>query len=205
MTCVHGPPTVAQVDLVPGTEVARAAVGHADIAKVASDITGRNVERPGECDGQMLEVAAHAYPFGKDVERRFGWPGSQVVELNMIVYPITDSNGSLPSLWSRSEELAGDGRHPVDFAIAAVQQKLQNFVRQVLDGVLKRIRSIDYPIFLIPDQTAPCESKRSCRSAESHAAIAKAIRIDAAINLSFGFEIDVFDGRDLGLDRKSVV
>ena len=89
-----------------------------------------------ERDREVREVATDA---GAVDEAAVGGPeriGIRVIEDDMAIDEITDRLDAAPSRRCLPERRPGEVAQTIGVAIAAAQQKNQNFVRQILDVML---------------------------------------------------------------------
>src|SRR5947207_2496872 len=106
MPRVERPPASIQESLEPRAEIHWTRHWRdADVPQIARDISSWNVQRPAERDGEMLEVAADAYPFRVDVERRPRLTGLRITERHLVVNPVTNGLNPRPSARNPAEKL----------------------------------------------------------------------------------------------------
>ena len=192
---VHVPPAAAEPDLIPGAEVAGARGGNAYVADVAGDVAGGDVHAAGECDGEVLIVAADADAFGEDVHGGFGGASHLVIEDNFVVNPIADGGGEGPAGAEMAEEVLGDAAEAVDFAVAAGEEELKGDGGELLDGRFGKVEALQFRIAIGDDDVGSAEADGAGGREETGAVIAEAIEILIEREFGGGFDVgtDVFD------------
>src|ERR1700722_17404703 len=86
MPGVRRPPAIVQVNLKPGAEVhGGVSRRDADVPEISGDVTCGNIHRAAKRHCQVLEIPAHAYAFGKYIERGLGRASMLVAERNLRV------------------------------------------------------------------------------------------------------------------------
>src|SRR6267154_2227225 len=81
----------------------------------------------------MLEIPAHPKAFREDVQGTLRRPGILVSKTDLAVYPITHGLHPCPSRRNPAKQFQCNRRKPVHFAIPAVVEIAQSFMRQFLD------------------------------------------------------------------------
>ena len=134
MAGIASPPAGFEINFKPGAEVhGRRSDDDADVAEVAGGVTRGNIQGAAEGDGQMLEVAADADAFSVDAERGANGIGELVAEDDLAVNPVTNRLNTLPAFGKAAEEFGGGVRQKIDFAVAAIHQKLQDVLREIFN------------------------------------------------------------------------
>src|SRR5205814_4499875 len=94
-----------------------------DVAEKAGRVSGGDVERSQERNGEMLEVAADALPLEVDVVGGLRRSRELVAEGDVRVDPVHHRLHPLPGLGRGAEEIPGDRAQAVDLAVAARQEE----------------------------------------------------------------------------------
>ena len=108
MASIEGPPTIFQVHLKPGTEIhGRRRSGYTNIAEIPGGVARRNVHAAAKTDCEVLEVAADALPFPKDIQSGFGRARELIPKGYMVMDPLHDGLDSRPSGGGVAEKANG--------------------------------------------------------------------------------------------------
>ena len=106
VACVHREPPAAGKDLHPRAEIHGGGIGrHADIAQIAVDVAGGDIERPAQSDGDMCKVAADADALGQRFLRGASWPRKVVAEGDVAVHVIDNGAHSTRIVRQMPEKL----------------------------------------------------------------------------------------------------
>ena len=178
VTGVKGVPLAAQERFEPGAEVHRIRrQWHADVAQITGTVTGRNVQAAAEGDRQVHVIAADAHPLAIDLQRGPIVPGSLIVETNVVMNEVANSLDARPArLRARKQTPRDVLQFAVHFAIAASQQKLQNFLRQILDVVLPGVADLQIGQSAVLDDRVVAKRDVTCRNDGPAAAIAVQVK-----------------------------
>src|SRR5207248_1878572 len=138
---VEGIPLSAQVSLKPRAEIHRAGrYRHADVAQIAGAISSRDVQAAAEGDRQVHVIAADACPLSINPQGRSIGLRLRIIEADMLANEVADRFDSGPTGSGSTKERPGDVLQlAVHLAIAAGQQKQEDFLRQVLHVELRRV------------------------------------------------------------------
>ncbi len=82
---IKSPPGPGEEHLDPGAEIHRIDDRHANIAKMAVDVSRRDVEASAKRHREMSEIPADADPFLEGFERGSGRSRLQIVELDVPI------------------------------------------------------------------------------------------------------------------------
>src|SRR5208282_1113397 len=80
---IECPPRPAEVHLYPSAEIHRIDDGDANVAKMAVDVTSRNVEASAKRHGEMGEIPANSNALAEGFECRSGRPRLHIVKLDV--------------------------------------------------------------------------------------------------------------------------
>jgi CoA-transferase family III len=150
----------------PGAEIHRVDDGHADVAKMAIDVTRGNVEATAESDGEMGEIATDADPLVERLERSASRSGLLIIELDMAVHEVANRLHASPSWRRRSEHVPGRLTQPVGFAIAAAHEIDEALVGQVGDGNFLGVRNEGVELAVVFDRGVAPERQIAHRGDE---------------------------------------
>src|SRR5579859_8132053 len=118
MPRVESIPTVAQIDLEPGTEIHRFGSGwNTDVAKITGTVSGWDIHAATKCDRQMGEVATNAPLFRVCLPSRSCRVCVSIPELNMVIHIIADCLNQRPSLGDVAELRPGERHKKVRLAV----------------------------------------------------------------------------------------
>ena len=152
---IEGPPPIADVHLNPGVEVHRCRQWrHVQVRQVATDIAGRNVQRPAQRDHQVGEVAAHSVAGLEGVLRRPPRTGAAGAVLQVVPHPVLDAGDQLEAALMVAEPLPRRGAEHVGLAVATRQGERQGRARQLVGwvehgariGGVEFVRHLDYRV-----------------------------------------------------------
>src|SRR5580658_7431070 len=186
---IECPPTVFEIDLEPCTEWRWEDYGDADVAQIPRGITCGNVECAAEGDGQVLIVATYADALSKNIEGGFCGPGVLIVKRDFVVDPVADGLHAAPAGFDLSEQLKRNAGETIDLAVAAVEQELKHFVRQIADGMLTG-RPIDLiRISRVLNERGAAEPELAWRRDEPRTTIPEAVDVMAHSKSRFGLKL----------------
>ena len=133
---IECPPAAFEIDLEPRTEVHGKNDGDADIAQITRGVACRNVERAAKGNGKMLKVATYADAFSKDIQGSLCRPGMLIVKGHFVVDPVANGLHAAPAGFDLSEQFKGNAGETIHFAVPAIKQEREHFMRQIADGLL---------------------------------------------------------------------
>ena len=95
---------------------------HSNIAKIAGDISCRDVQTPTQGDGEMGKIATNANTFAKGVKGSAIWSSLLVIELYMAMDEVAHGLNARPTRRYSSERFPGEIEElAIDFTITAWQ------------------------------------------------------------------------------------
>jgi hypothetical protein len=137
VTRIERPPPAFQIHFEPRAEIHRhRRCGNADVAQVAGRVSRGYIQCPAHRYRQMLEIPANAQAIRIHIERRLLGVRILISKRHSFMNPGANSLHAIPSGCNSTEELRGNVRHSVNFAVAAVKQILKHVAWQMLNGYL---------------------------------------------------------------------
>lgn len=179
-------PLAIEPDFDPGAEIHRVDDGDADVAEMAVDIAGRDVEAAAEGQRQMGEVAADADTFLIGLKGGAGGAGLQIVKLDMVMDEIADGLHAAPAGDIIAEQVPGNLAQAVGFAVAAAVQKGQAGVGQRGDGDFPRGEICLFGQAAIFDCGIAPNGQVALRGDHAAAAVAEEVEIGGGWNWRIG-------------------
>ena len=176
-----GPPTVFQVGLEPCAEIHRARRWwNADVSQIPRSVTCRNVKRATEADGEVLKVAADSDALRVHIQRSAGRTRKLVAERHVVMDPIADGLHPLIPMRNSAEQLCGNRRKQIDFAIAAVHKIRKCLGWQLLHRHLARMEVLLIRLARVADERGVPEVRFSWGDGEPASAIPKQVAKSSA-------------------------
>src|SRR4029077_20470716 len=104
-----------------------------DVGQVTEDVASWDAHRSAEGYREVREVSTHSGAIVEDVDRGRQGIARAVLELEVVVDPITDGLHPRPARFGLAEALPGRVHHHVREAVPGRQRVVQQLARDLLD------------------------------------------------------------------------